>query len=280
MNLSPAVEPIPGIGERRGHSPRREPIVPLPAGRPPAHDPESTWAPLYRTGAAAALTILALMPVQIVIWVVWPPPPTVAEFFDLFQRNWLLGLLGLDLLYMPTNALMLPLLLALCVALRRASPSAMVIALTLGLVSIAIYFASTVAFEMLALSSRYAAATSETQRSLYLAAGEAMLATYKGTAFDAYYLMNGAALLIIAVVMLRSAVFGRATAYAGVLSGVLMVVPSTAGTLGLVFALSSLAPWAAFSVLVARRLLRLGRRAQGAEAARPRPAAGERRRRP
>ena len=141
MNLSTAVEPIPGIGERRDHSPRREPIGPLPAGTPSPHDPESTWAPLYRTGAAAALTILALMPVQIVIWVVWPPPSTVEGFFDLFQRNWLLGLLALDLLYMPTNALMLPLLLALCVALRRASPSAMVIALTLGLVSITIYFA-------------------------------------------------------------------------------------------------------------------------------------------
>ena len=268
MNLPTAVEPVPGIGERHDHSPHRQPIGPLPAGTPPAHDPESTWAPLYRTGAAAALIILALMPVQLVIWVAWPPPTTVEGFFDLFQRNWLLGLLGLDLLYMPTNALMLPLLLALCVALRRASPSAAVVALTLGLVSIAVYFASTVAFEMLALSGQYAAATSEAQRSLYAAAGEAMLAAYKGTAFDAYYLMNGSALLVIAATMLRSAVFGRATAYTGILSGVLMVVPSTAGTLGLVFALASLAPWAAFSVLVARRLLLLGRRAQAANGAR------------
>jgi hypothetical protein len=93
--------------------------------------------------------------------------------------------------------------------------------------------------------------------SLYLAAGEAQLARYKGTAFDVYYLMNGTSLLLIALVMLRSAVFSRATAYTGVLAGILMVVPSTAGTVGLVFALASLVPWAVFSVLVARRLLQL-----------------------
>jgi len=59
--------------------------------------------------------------------------------------------------------------------------------------------------------------------------------------------------------MLRSGVFSKATAYAGLLAGVLMIVPSTAGTLGLIFSLASLVPWAMFAVLVARRLFQLGR---------------------
>jgi hypothetical protein len=45
----------------------------------------------------------------------------------------------------------------------------------------------------------------------------------------------------------------------GLLAGALMVLPASAGTIGLAFALASLVPWAVFSVLVARRLLWLAR---------------------
>jgi hypothetical protein len=223
----------------------------------PIANVDAGWTGLFRTGSAAALLILALMPVQIGVWLTWPPPSTVDGFFALFARNWLLGLLSLDLLYMLTNALMLPLLLALCVAQWRVSRSGSAIAFTLGLTSVAIYFASTVAVDMLLLSNQHAAATTDAQRMMLLAAGEAMLATYKGTAFAAYYLMNGAALLVTVTVMLKGTVFGRATAYAGLLSGLLMVVPSTAGTIGLVFSLASLVPWAVFSALIARGLWHL-----------------------
>lgn len=42
-------------------------------------------------------------------------------------------------------------------------------------------------------------------------------------------------------------------------AGVRMIIPSTAGTIGMIFALASLVPWALFSVLVARRLFQFGR---------------------
>jgi hypothetical protein len=74
-----------------------------------------------------------------------------------------------------------------------------------------------------------------------------------------YYVLNDITLLVIAVVMLRSHIFGRATAYAGLAAGVLMTVPSSVGTLGTYMALASLLPWVVFSVLIARRLFQLGR---------------------
>lgn len=95
---------------------------------------------------------------------------------------------------------------------------------------------------------------------MLLAAGQALLAIYKGTAFNVYYVFNAAALLILAVVMLRSNVFGRGAAYWGLASGILMTVPSTAGMLGMVFALASLAPWMVFCVLVARSLFQLAKK--------------------
>lgn len=217
------------------------------------------WKGLYKVGGAAALTMLVLMITQIIIFIAWPPPSTVDSYFTLFQNNWLLGLLSLDLLYIVNNILLILIYLALYNALRRTNESFTAIALTFGLVGIAAYFASNTAFEMLSLSNQYAAATTDAQRAMLLGAGEAMLATYKGTAFDVYYILNAVAILIFSVVMLRSNVFSKVTAYLGIVAGVLMSVPSTAGTIGLYFALISLAPWAIWLILFARRLFQLGK---------------------
>lgn len=219
---------------------------------------DARWIGLYRVGGMAALLMLVIMAVQIVVYVVWPPPDTVTDWFALYQDNWLLGLLSLDLLYLVNNGLLVLIFLALYTALRPYNESAMAIALVLGIVGIATYFASNPTFEMLSLSNQYADATTEAQRLTFLAAGEAKLATFTGTAFNVYYVLSAVALLIIALVMLRTSIFGKSTAYLALVTGALMVVPSTAGTTGLVFAFASLLPLAVFLALIARRLLQLG----------------------
>lgn len=220
-----------------------------PAGIEPA------WKNLLKAGGVAALVMLAIMVAQIMIFVIWPPPTTVEGFFSLFQQSWLLGLLSLDLLYLVNNALLILIYLALYMALRREAESGMLIGLVLGLVGIAAYYASNPAFEMLSLSNQMAAASTDVQRAIMQAAGQALLESYRGTAFNVYYVLNAAALLILAVVMLRSQFFTRATAILGIVAGILMVIPSTAGTIGLIFSLASLVPWAAFLVLIALRFL-------------------------
>ncbi|MBN1372766.1 MAG: hypothetical protein JW987_12570 [Anaerolineaceae bacterium] len=221
---------------------------------------ESRWKNLYRVGGVAALTVVGIMVVQILIFVIWPPPETVEGFIDLMQDHPLLGLLSMDLLYILNNTILVLIYLALFLALRRSSETAVMIAMLLGTLGVAAYYASNTGFEMLALSGQYDLATSEAERTALLGAGQALLAIYKGTAFDTYYVLNAAALLIFAVVMLRSKVFSTATGGVGLAAGILMLVPSTAGTLGLIFSLASLVPWAIFSVMVARRLFQMGRR--------------------
>ena len=114
--------------------------------------------------------------------------------------------------------------LALYVALRQTNKSAMFIATAAGLVGITVYFASNQAFAMLALSGRYASATSDLQRSAYLAAGEALLATnnpaaiYQGSGIYISLFLVLLAGLIISMVMLRSDVFSKATAITGILA--------------------------------------------------------------
>lgn len=200
--------------------------------------------------------MLGIMLAQVVIFIIWPPPDSVEGFFALFQRNWLLGLLSLDLLYLLNNSILILIYLALFAAIRPKAESASLIALVLGLVGIAAYFASNPAFEMLSLSRQFAAAGTELQKVIALAAGQAMLAAYKGTAFDMYYVLNAASLLIFAGAMLHSGVFSRSVALWGLVSGVLMTIPSTAGTIGLIFSLASLIPWAVFLVMISLKFFK------------------------
>lgn len=207
----------------------------------------------------AFIAMLALTIIQIVIFILWPPPTTVDGFFTLFLENAFLGLLSMDLLYMINNTLLIIVYLGLYAALRRDGEAPALIALVLGLVGIAAYYASNTAFEMLSLSHQFAAATSDAQRAIFQAGGQVMLETYRGTAFDTYYVLNAIALLIFAWIMRRGTVFSKtANAWAWA-AGILMIIPSTAGMVGLVFSLLSLIPWMVFCVLAAKRLFALAK---------------------
>jgi hypothetical protein len=218
---------------------------------------DSRWNWLYRIGGAAALLLVAIVPIQIVVFIAAPPPSTVADWFTLFQNNGFVGLLAFEFLFVVDAALGIPMLLALYIALRRTSESFMAIALAVGLVSTVAVITARPAFEMLYLSSQYAAATTEAQRSMLLAAGEAMRAVFYGTAFNTSNVLGNINLLIVPLVMLRSGIFGKATAYMGILAGVLgfaMYVPTVGLFLGILSALF-LAIW---RVLIAVRFFQLG----------------------
>jgi hypothetical protein len=217
------------------------------------------WQTIQRVGGMAAVAVLLLIPVQMVVFFLWPPPNSVIGWFTLFQDNALVGLLDMDLLLIIDYLLLIGVFSALWAYLRRANESFVAIALILQLVATATYFASTVAFEMLSLSNRYATATTEIDRSIFLAAGQAMLATWQGTAFDISYVLSAIAVLIVSAVMLRSHhLFSKTTGYAGLSAGVLALLPPTAGTIGLVFSLVSLVPMVIWLALIARRLLHQG----------------------
>jgi hypothetical protein len=110
---------------------------------------------------------------------------------------------------------------------------------------------------MLTLSDRYTAATTDAQRATFLAAGQALITNWSGTAFVVGYLLGGIAVLITSAVMLRSGIFSKFIAYTGLVMGALMLIPASAGTVGLLLSLVSLAPTVIWLILVARRLFQL-----------------------
>jgi hypothetical protein len=218
---------------------------------------EPAWKPLYRAAGVAALLAIAFVFVAVIVFITNPPPTTITAWFALFQRSGLLGLLDLDLLMLVTYVLMGVIYLALYGALHRGHEPIMALATLCGLVSITTYIASNTSFNVLELSGHYAAATTDAERAAIRAAGQAMLAIWQGTAYDVSYVLGGIAALLIAVVMLRSRVFGRATAYVGLVLGVLMLVPATAGTIGLYLSLISLVPTVIWLGLLAGRFFQL-----------------------
>lgn len=247
---------------------RESPASQKPMDASRAETMEPAWKPLYRIGAVAALLVVVLYVSQIIVFVASPPPSTVVGYFTLFHKNALLGLLDLDLLSIVDYVLFVPMFLALYMALRRVSPSFMVIATSLAFVGIAVYFASNTAFEMHSLSNQYAAATTDAQRSLFVASGQAMLAIYQGTAFDVSYVFLAIAPLIISVVMLQGNTFGKVTAYVGIVANVLAVglfVPA----IGVFLSLISVVGLLIWYVLIAWRLFLFAQRASNEEAHRP-----------
>ncbi len=239
------------------------------------------WRGLYITGGVAALIAVLFFRrwfgIEMVTFkgfgifdVPAVHPSTAAGWFALFQDDALVGLLLFDFMDLVNYALLGLIFLALYAALHRANRSAMVIATAFGLVGVGVYLASNHASAMLSLSQRYAAATSDAQRAMFLAAGEALLAIYnpgsihQGAGFYVGYGLVVLAGLIISVVMLRSRVFNKSTAWVGILANALvlvdfLVLAFVPAIYGLPTATSALFR-VAWMVLIALGLFRLARR--------------------
>jgi hypothetical protein len=200
---------------------------------PNAETSDSDWKSLYRVGGVAALIAGVLfrrnLAAEIGLFSAHKSPVTVSNWFALLQSNRLLGLAYLNIFDIVNYALVGLMFLALYAALRRANKSYMAIATALSFLGIAVYFASNTAFSMLSLSDQYAVVTTEAQRTTLLGAGEAMLAinrfgdpgSHPGSGGYISLLLIAVAGMIASVVMLRSDLFNRATAYVGILASAL-----------------------------------------------------------
>lgn len=81
------------------------------------------FRPLYRAAHWLAVAMLILIPLQVAVFVLSPPPDTVRGFFELYGHNPFLGLLSLDFIYLFSNAIILVLYLGLFALLFPERPS-------------------------------------------------------------------------------------------------------------------------------------------------------------
>ncbi|MEA5028707.1 MAG: DUF4386 family protein [Sphaerochaeta associata] len=212
---------------------------------------------LGRTAAFCSLAMLVLIPTQIIVFSLHRPPSEAKLWFDLFASNWFLGLIEMDLLYLIDNALVALVYLGLYEILKEKHRALMQIALLLGYIGIAAYYSSNPAFELWEAQRNYAQASTLIEQQTWLTIAESLILQWRGTAFNSYYILNGICLILISYALLKSDL-PRKIGVIGLISGILMSIPSTAGMIGLVFSILSLIPWMFFLALLYKPLRSLG----------------------
>jgi hypothetical protein len=239
-----------------------------------------TWRTLYRIAGVAALIVVLVFRrnfrTELMAFggfglfdVPETAPVTAQAWFALFQSRPFLGLVLFELFDIVNYALVGLIFLALYGALKTVNRGVMALATACALMGVGLYLGANQAFAMLTLSQQHAAATTEAQQSLFLAAGEALLAIhnagnlYQGTSIHLGLFLVLLAGLLVSIVMLRSQIFNRATAITGLLANGLGLAyfPALAFAPVIVWLPPTLsAPFRiAWYVLIALKLLRLSK---------------------
>jgi hypothetical protein len=230
---------------------------------------ESNRASLYGLGTVAALLIVFTALIEIILTFLpggYASSETVLDWFSLLHNNWFLGLRNLGLLNIIMNLLGIPMFLALYTIHRKSQPVSATLAWILSLIGLAVFYATNQAFSMLELSRQYAAATSDVQRTLLAAAGQALLSigeSHTPGTFLGFFFSELAGLLM-SFVMLQGKIFNKSAAYCGILGfGLLFIfevcssfVPAWSQIV-LIFAMSGGLLSMAWYVLIAWRFSQL-----------------------
>jgi len=194
-----------------------------------------SWKTLYIAGGAAALLAVIVFrrnwSAELTAFhgfgifeIPNPLPSNALEWYALLQKDPFVGLSLFNLFDLINFALVGVIFVALYAMLRNVNKSLMLMAIASGLVGVAVYLSSNQALEMFNLSKQYVVATTETQRSILLTAGDVLLVTnHPETPFQATGIHVGLFLVLIAgllisVVMLQSKLFGKAAAVCGILA--------------------------------------------------------------
>lgn len=194
-------------------------------------DTEKQWKSIYIFGGVIAFIAIIGTILDVIIGTstggdLSTIPQTAIDRFAEFQANWILGLYHLDMLNVVITILMIPAYFALCAAHRRTNISYTLLAAIIYFIGAAVFVTNNTALSMLELSYKYAAATSEVQKTLLAAAGEAMIA--RGShgslgAFPGFFILTIAS-LVMSFGMLKGKIFSKKTAYIGILGSTLLLV--------------------------------------------------------
>lgn len=226
-----------------------------------AVDPEGTG--LYRVGGISALLLGLAYIATIPLYASVGAPPSGGEA----RLHYLVGkttvwwaILGLSVL---TDVLFVPVALALYLALKGVNRNAMLIATAfVGLfvvLDLAVTWPNYAA--LISLSGNYAAATTAAERAIYVAAANYASAVLTSS-LEAIYsiLVLSLGILLVGLVMLKG-IFGKSTAYVGVLTGILGIVaavgPFFVSALSVTIIMTAVLT-TAWVLLVGFRLYRLG----------------------
>lgn len=219
------------------------------------------WKDLYRIAGIAAILSEVVILLGFATFFIWPYSPgseTTESILLMLQSDRLGGLISLDIFLFLGNMLSIALFLALYVTLRQVNESYALIALALGLIAVTLLVPSRPLSELIALSKAYSTAATPEARAQTLAASQALLTLFSGTNWFMNTLLGGISLLISSLLMLRSKIYSKTSAYVGIITNALVCgffIP----TVGIFLLFLSLAGYMIWYLLLARRFLMMAR---------------------
>ena len=220
---------------------------------------KSRWKEIYTIAAIAAILSEIVLMIGIATVFIYPYAPgniSTESIFLLLQNDKLGGLISLDFHLVLGNLLGILLFLALYVSLKQVNKSYALIALVLGLIAHVLIIPARPISELFSLSGLYATASTEVAKSQYLAAGEVLLSQFNGTGWFMNTFLGGFSLLISSLLMLRSSVFSKPTAYLGIITNAAVCLFFIPG-IGMLFLFLSLPGYMIWYVQLTRRFLKL-----------------------
>jgi hypothetical protein len=229
---------------------------------------------LFKLAGAGALLAMAANLADVVLGfgdteVTMNGTRTALDWFAVFQTGTFKGLYPLGIFNIVYMTCMIPVYLALYTTHHHKDRTSAALAVVFFVVGMAAYVSNNAAIPMSVLAGKYAAAGTDAQRSVIAAAGEAVLAQGEDFTPGSFIglIFGGIAAIMISIVMLRGAIFGKTTAWIGITGFTFLsfftilstFVPSlyiiSFYTFGMIGGLLALA----WFFLTARRMFQLGR---------------------
>jgi hypothetical protein len=192
---------------------------------------DKQWNLIYKVGAITTTIVLCGIILDMIAGSITGGnvaalPQTAVERFNQFKENWFLGLYNLDLINIINQIILIPSIFALYAAHRNTNNPSALLSLIFFLVGTTIFVTGNTALTMLDLSHKYFGASSDEQRILFSAAGEAMLAKGSHGSLGVFigFALPTFANVLMSWVMLNGKIFSRTTSYFGIIGNSLMVI--------------------------------------------------------
>lgn len=194
-------------------------------------DTSRQWKNIYMLGGIMTLLALAGIFLDVIIGNVTGGdltalPQTAIGRFEQIQSNVFLGLYNLDFLNIVNQIILIPVYVALFAVHRNTNVGYALLALIVFLFGSAIMVANNTALPMLELSDKYFATTIESQRTLYAAAGESMLAqgAHGSPGIFLGFFIPTIANLLFSILMLQGRVFSKINSWIGIIGSIFMLL--------------------------------------------------------
>jgi hypothetical protein len=174
---------------------------------------------LYQLGGFTCVILILYSLVTMLIMVgIGKPPETIEECFLMLSENRFQGLLRLDILTVFVMPLYYLLFYSIYLALKDSDKDLAAISTIFVFAGLTLFLATPSVFSYLHLSDMYAEATSEKEKSLLIAAGQAILASdmWHGTGAKIGGILIQLGAFMLSFIMLKGTVFNKLTAYTGI----------------------------------------------------------------